>query len=94
MVEDAAPSNPAERERTRLAPKLPFIAAIGKAWLETLNADAEMTEDEHDPRTPAAVSRVVDRAREHKRSPRRRRPALSRQEPPARPARVARERKR
>ena len=94
MVKDAARSNAAERERTRLAPKLPFIAAIGKAWLETLNACAEVAEDEHDLRTLAAVSRVVDRARELKRSPKRRRAAPPRRVPPARPARVARERTR
>ena len=80
MVEDASSSNAAECERPRGALRLPVMTAIGKAWLETLSARAEVGED-NGPKF-SALSRAVDElAREKRRSQRRRSAVLLRRKP-------------
>ncbi len=60
MVEDAASSNAPERLRSRMPLKPVVWAPIWNAWLETLQARAQVEEGERDPRTPAAPARIVD----------------------------------
>ncbi len=81
MVEDAPSSNAAECERPRGALRLPVMTAIGKAWLETLSARAEVAEEDNGPKF-SALSRTVDElARENRRSQRRRSAVLLRRKP-------------
>ncbi len=81
MVEDAPSSNAVECERPRVAPRLPVMTAIGKAWLETLSARAEVAEEDNGPEF-SALSRIVDElARENRRPQRRRRAILLRRKP-------------
>ena len=72
MVEDAPSSNANECRGPRGAPRLPVMTAIGKAWLETLSALAEVVEEDNGPKF-SALSRTVDElGGENRRSQRRR----------------------
>lgn len=51
MDEDTPSSNAAECERPRGALRLPVMTAIGKAWLETLSARAEVAEEDNGPKS-------------------------------------------
>ena len=48
MVEDAASSNAPESQRTRIPPSMVVWTPIGNAWLETLQASAEVEEEKRD----------------------------------------------